>query len=93
VTAGHVVLNVGYRTALLLTVCLVTLTYLVPVAGAAHVGIDPSGWTTGSWVSAGDIVGGRGLALAIGVGGMLCGLSAWRMRWSCRIRVCRWCSP
>ena len=64
----------NYPLAIFITVGLVTLTYLVPVAGAAHAGIDPSGWTTGSWVNVGDIVGGRGLALAVGVGGMLCGL-------------------
>jgi amino acid transporter len=63
-----------YPLAILITVCLVALTYLVPVAAAAHRGLDPSGWTTGSWVTVGGIMGGRGLALAMGVGGMLCGL-------------------
>ena len=63
-----------YPLAILITVGLVALTYLVPVAAAAHRGLDPSGWTTGSWVTVGGIMGGRGLALAMGVGGMLCGL-------------------
>jgi amino acid transporter len=63
-----------YPLAILITVSLVALTYLVPVAAAAHVGLDPSGWTTGSWVTVGGITGGRWLALAVGVGGMLCGL-------------------
>jgi len=64
----------SYPLAILVTIFLVTVTYLVPVAGAAYSGIDPSAWTTGSWVTVGEIMGGRGLALAVGVGGMICGL-------------------
>ena len=62
-----------YPLAMLITVSLVALTYLLPVAGAAHAGLNPSGWVTGSWVAVGDILGGRWLALAMVVGGMLCG--------------------
>jgi amino acid transporter len=62
-----------YPLAMLIAVSLVALTYLLPVAAAAHAGLDPSGWSTGSWVTVGDIMGGRFLALAMVVGGMLCG--------------------
>ena len=63
-----------YPLAMLITLALVALTYLVPVAAAARSGLPPSGWTTGAWVQAGELIGGRWLALAVVVGGMLCGL-------------------
>ena len=63
-----------YPRAVFVTLGLVALTYLVPVCGAAWAGIDPSGWTTGDWVSAGQRVGGRGLAMALVAGGSLCGI-------------------
>ena len=62
-----------YPLAMVIAVCLVVATYLVPVLAAAHAGIDPAGWTTGSWVDVGGILGGRWLALALVVGGMVCG--------------------
>ncbi|MGD0678151.1 MAG: APC family permease [Polyangiaceae bacterium] len=62
-----------YPRAVLWTLAIVVISYLVPVAAAAVAGIDPSGWTTGAWVGAARQVGGRGLALAVVVGGMVCG--------------------
>jgi amino acid transporter len=50
------------------------LTYLLPVAAAARSGLPPEVWTTGAWVEAGRGLGGGGLAVAIVVGGMVCGL-------------------
>lgn len=61
-----------YPTAMLLAVALVTLTYLVPVAALGRAGIDPAGWTTGSWVEAGRALAGPPLALAVVCGGVLC---------------------
>jgi amino acid transporter len=63
-----------YPLAMMITVFLVTLTYLVPVAATAAAGIAPAGWTTGSWVDAGRIVGGRALELAMVGGGIVCGV-------------------
>jgi amino acid transporter len=63
-----------YPLAMIITVILVALTYLVPVAGAAAAGIDPAGWTTGSWVDAGRIVSGRWLELGMIGGGLVCGV-------------------
>jgi amino acid transporter len=63
-----------YPLAMIITVVLVALTYLIPVAGAAAAGIDPAGWTTGSWVDAGRLVSGRWLELGMIGGGIVCGV-------------------
>ncbi len=62
-----------YPLAMIGAVCLVTITYMFPVWAISFTGIDPSSWDTGSWVDAAGQVGGRGLSLAVVVGGMLCG--------------------
>ncbi len=62
-----------YPLAMILTVALVALTYMIPVGATASAGIDPSAWTTGSWVDAGRLVGGRAMELAIVGGGIVCG--------------------
>jgi amino acid transporter len=62
-----------YPLAMLATVSLVALTYLVPVLACQHAGIDPRGWDTGAWVEAGGLLGGPWLARAIVVGGLVCG--------------------
>ncbi len=64
----------NYPRAMLATTALVVLSYLVPVAAATRTGLAPEAWTTGSWVDAGRLLGGGPLALAIAVGGMVCGL-------------------
>ena len=62
-----------YPLAMGLTVLLIAATYIAPVAAAARAGIDPSQWTTGSWVTAAQAIGGRALGIGVVVGGMLCG--------------------
>jgi len=62
-----------YPRAMLGAAALVALCYLIPVAAAMVAGIDPSAWTTGSWVEAARTLGGRWLGLAVVVGGMICG--------------------
>jgi amino acid transporter len=62
-----------YPLAMILTVILVALTYLVPVAGAAAAGIDPARGSTGAWVDAARAVGGRPLELGMVAGGIVCG--------------------
>ena len=64
----------NYPRAMLLATALVVLTYLIPVAAAARTGMPLGAWTTGAWVDAGRLLGGAPLALAIAVGGMVCGL-------------------
>jgi amino acid transporter len=64
----------NYPLAMLLTVVLVAVTYILPVAAVARTGLDPSGWSTGAWVDVGRAVGGEWLARAIVVGGVVCGI-------------------
>jgi amino acid transporter len=63
-----------YPLAMLSTVTLVSVTYLVPVLACQHAGIDPHGWETGAWVDAGALLGGPWLARAIVAGGLVCGV-------------------
>jgi amino acid transporter len=71
-----------YPLAMFLAVLLVAGTYVIPVAAAAHSGIAPGDWDTGSWVDVGRVVGGfitpklgEGLAIAITAGGMISAFS------------------
>ncbi len=63
-----------YPIAMLATVTLVALTYVVPVGAVAHTGLDPRGWSTGGWVDVGRALGGPWLARAIALGGVVCGI-------------------
>lgn len=60
--------------AMIATVALVALTYVVPVIAAAPLGIPDARWETGAWVEVARAVGGGGLAISVVVGGMVCGL-------------------
>jgi amino acid transporter len=60
-----------YPLAMGATVCLVTLTYVLPVLAAARTDVPAGSWETGAWVTIAATVGGRWLAVAIGVGGMI----------------------
>ncbi len=60
-----------YPAAVLITVALAALTYVVPMGAMARAGVDPAAWDTGSWVEVARSFGGRGLAAAVVVGGML----------------------
>ena len=60
-----------YTRAMSGAVVLVVVSYLLPVAAVARLGLDPNSWTTGGWVDVGRIVGGEALALAIAIAGVL----------------------
>lgn len=62
-----------YPPAILATLALTTMTYLLPVAAVAVAGLDPRGWTAGAWVDAARAIGGPPLAVLIVLGGMSCG--------------------
>jgi amino acid transporter len=57
--------------AIILTISLVTLGYLLPILGMLHAGVPPAQWKTGSWATLGGIVGGRWLLIAVVGGGMV----------------------
>ena len=71
-----------YPLAMLISVLLVALTYILPVAAISRSGIAPDSWDTGSWVEAGKVVGsaiaprlGGVLGIAIMAGGMISAFS------------------
>ncbi len=65
----------AYPRAVMGALVLVTLTYALPVVAAGATGqFDPSKWETGAWADAGRKVGGRGLELAIVIGGCISSL-------------------
>lgn len=60
-----------YPRAMFVTVALVALTYVVPVAAIAHTGLEPAAWTEGTWALAGAKISGPYLRTAIAVAGMV----------------------
>jgi amino acid transporter len=60
-----------YPAAMLLTVLLVVVTYVVPIAAARAAGVDLGELSTGGWADAARHVGGSPLAVAVVVGGMV----------------------
>ena len=56
---------------MLLTVSFITISYIIPVAAAAHAGISPRGWSTGGWVDIARVLGGQWLSIAIAAGGAI----------------------
>jgi amino acid transporter len=64
----------NYPLAMFGAVTLITISYIIPVYALSRTGMDPSGFTTGSWVQAATHLGGAWLGYAIVIGGMICGL-------------------
>ena len=71
-----------YPLAMLISVLLVAMTYVLPVAAISRAGIPPEDWRAGSWVTAGQVVGstvgphfGEALAIAVMAGGMISAFS------------------
>ncbi len=60
-----------YPRAMWISVMLITISYLIPVAAIAHSHMDLAAWSTGGWVDAGRLVGGPLLAAAIAFAGII----------------------
>jgi amino acid transporter len=60
-----------YPLAIVLTIALVAVGYVVPIIAMSRTGVAPELWTTGAWATLGGIVAGRGLEIAIVLGGMI----------------------
>jgi amino acid transporter len=60
-----------YPLAMLLTVALVVLTYVVPIAAARAAGTDLGELSTGGWADAAGHAGGHALGVAVVAGGMV----------------------
>jgi amino acid transporter len=60
-----------YPRAMMATVALVALTYILPVAAISFTKLSPSAWETGSWAEVAGLVGGPLLRIALVLGGMM----------------------
>jgi len=60
-----------YPNAMMATVALVTLTYILPVAAVSLTKLSPAAWETGSWADVAGLVGGPLLRIALVLGGMM----------------------
>ncbi|MHB8484428.1 MAG: APC family permease [Candidatus Acidiferrales bacterium] len=57
--------------AMLFSVLLVVVSYIVPIGAVARSGISATGWSTGGWVDIGRTLGGEWLSIAIAIGGAI----------------------
>ena len=64
-----------YPLAMILTIVLIAIGYIIPIGAMARTGIPPQMWTTGSWATVGGQVAGRWLEVAIIAGGMVASLA------------------
>jgi amino acid transporter len=64
----------NYPRAMIGAAILTAFTYILPLVAMALAGLSPAGFTTGSWTSAGQALGGRFLFLAVVTGGVICGV-------------------
>ena len=62
-----------YPRAMIVSVILVALTYLLPVLAVWVTGLPSSAFETGSWADVAGLVGGNGLRAALVLGGMVSG--------------------
>ncbi len=60
-----------YPRAMMASVALVSLTYIVPVAAVALTKLSPTAWETGSWADIAGLLGGPLLRVALVLGGMM----------------------
>jgi len=64
-----------YPLAMILTIALIAVGYIIPIGVMWRTGIPPQLWTTGSWAALGGQVVGRWLEIAIIAGGMVAALA------------------
>ena len=60
-----------YPRAMLATVALVAISYILPVAAMSLTKLSPAAWETGSWAEIAGLVGGRWLRIGMVLGGMM----------------------
>ena len=61
----------AYPRAMLLSVIIVALSYILPVSAMWLTGVAPSAFETGSWADLAALVGGPGLRVALVLGGLI----------------------
>ena len=57
--------------AMLFSVLLVVVSYILPIGAVARSGISAAGWSTGGWVDVGRMLGGEWLSIALAIGGAI----------------------
>jgi amino acid transporter len=60
-----------YPSAMMATVALVAITYILPVAAVSLTKLSPAAWETGSWAEVAGLVGGPLLRVALVLGGLM----------------------
>lgn len=64
-----------YTLSMAIALAIVTLTYVIPVAAVARIGIPASDWETGSWVTFARFLGGPKLAVLMTAAGVVAAFS------------------
>ena len=64
-----------YPLAMIVTIVLIAVGYIIPIGAMSRTGIAPQIWTTGAWATVGSQVAGRWLEIAIIAGGMVAALA------------------
>jgi len=64
-----------YPLAMILTIVLIAVGYIIPIGAMSRTWIPPQVWTTGSWATVGGQIAGRWLEIAIIAGGMVAALA------------------
>lgn len=64
----------NYPRALLITLSLIILSYVLPVLAMRHAGVPVSAWTTGSWAAVAGSIGGSLLRDGVVIGGVICAI-------------------
>src|SRR5438477_2150948 len=62
-----------YPRAMLVAVCIVAATYVLPFAAMWMTGLKATAWETGAWADVAELMGGPGLRIASVAGGMMTG--------------------
>jgi amino acid transporter len=60
-----------YPRAMLAAVCIIALSYILPVAAVWATGLTPAAWETGSWAEIAGLIGGPLLRIGLVIGGMI----------------------
>jgi len=60
-----------YPRAMLAAVCIIALSYILPVAAVWATGLTPAAWETGSWADIAGLIGGPLLRIGLVIGGMI----------------------
>ncbi len=60
-----------YPRAMLVAVCIVAVSYIVPFAAMWMTGLKPAAWETGSWADIAGLIGGPLLRVGVVLGGMM----------------------